>query len=118
MLAVAAATAATWWLWLGWDTGYQVDPVTGAMSGPYQGWQVIGCVLCLGAIAAVGGWLLSPWLVAPTMTVTFTAVWSADAARDETGLWAVGAVLVFIGMGVGATVLSTGAWLTARHWRR
>ena len=47
VLAVAVLTAATWWLWLSWNTGYRFDPVTGERSGPYSAWQVIVCVLCL-----------------------------------------------------------------------
>src|SRR5262249_3128045 len=118
VLAVAVLTAATWWLWLGWNTGYRVDPATGGMSGPYRAGQGGGCGRCLVAIAAGGGGLLNPGLVAPTLAVIFTAVWSADAvSRDGSGLWLVGAVLIFIGTGFGATVVSTGAWLMARHRR-
>jgi hypothetical protein len=117
-LILAAVTVAAWWAWLGWDTGYTVDPETGAVSGPYAVWQVVGCALTLALIAAAGGWWLSPWLVVPVMTVAFTAVWARHAAStDGTGLWAVGAALVAIGTAVGSTVVSAGAsWL--RHRRR
>ncbi|MEU4480657.1 hypothetical protein AB0F68_21770 [Micromonospora sp. NPDC023966] len=115
-LILAAATVGAWWAWLGWESGYTVDPETGATSGPYAVWQVAAAVLTLILIAAVGGWFWSPWLVAPVMTVAFTAVWAARAAStDDTGLWAVGAALVAIGTALGATVVSGGAGWLRRH---
>lgn len=118
VLAVGVAAAATWWAWLGWDSEYQIDPVTGVASGPYEAWQVIGCVLCLAAIAIVGGLLTRPWLAVASMTVTFTAVWSWWAGRsDETGLWLVGAILVFIGLGWSSSLLAFGAWFGRRFLR-
>lgn len=115
-LILAAATVGAWWAWLGWATGYTVDPETGATSGPYAPWQVVGCALTLAVIAAVGGWLLGPWVVAPVMTVAFTIAWAAHAAStDATGLWAVGAVLVLVGTAVGTTVVSVGVRLIRRR---
>ncbi|MEH0842110.1 hypothetical protein V6U81_06925 [Micromonospora sp. CPCC 205711] len=117
-LLLALATVATWWAWLGWDTGYTTDPETGATSGPYQPWQVAGCVLTLAVVAAVAGWWLRPWLVVPVMTLAFTAAWTIRAAStDDSGLWAVGAVLVLVGTGVGVTVVSGGAHLLRRRRR-
>ncbi|WP_328653906.1 hypothetical protein OG598_08595 [Micromonospora sp. NBC_00330] len=107
VLFLAAATVGAWILWLGWDTRYTVDAQTGASSGPYEPWQVIGCVVTLVLLAALAGTRLSPWLVAPVMTVAFTAVWSWRAAgTDDSGLWAVGAVLVLVGMAVGSALAS------------
>jgi hypothetical protein len=107
---VAVLTVAAWWLWLGWDTQYQTDPVTGATSGPYEAWQVVGCVLSLAVIAVVGGLLMRPWLVVLAMTGAFTVSWSwAAASTDDSGLWPVGAVLVVIGLGFGSAVVSFGA---------
>ncbi|SBT45713.1 hypothetical protein [Micromonospora auratinigra] len=115
-LLVAAATVGAWFAWLSWDVGYRVDPETGATSGPYAVWQVVGCVLTLVLIAALGGWWLSPWLVVPVLAVAFTAAWSVHAAStDSTGLWAVGAVLVLLGTAAGSLVVSLGAgWLRSR----
>ncbi|WP_250797123.1 hypothetical protein [Micromonospora phytophila] len=108
--ALAVATLATWWCWLGWDTRYTVDPVTGSTSGPYEPWQVVGCVLTLALLAALGGWYLNPLLAAATMTATFTVAWSWRAAStDDSGLWVVGAVLVLVGMAAGSTAVSFGA---------
>ncbi|GAA4576464.1 hypothetical protein GCM10023176_47890 [Micromonospora coerulea] len=115
-LILAAATVGTWWAWLGWDTEYTVDPETGATTGPYAAWQVAGCVLTLALLAAVGGWLLGPWVVVPVMTVAFTVAWAAHAAStDDTGLWAVGAVLVLVGTAAGTAVVSVGARLLRRR---
>ncbi|MFC0033540.1 hypothetical protein ACFFMM_28855 [Micromonospora chaiyaphumensis] len=115
-LLLAAATVGAWWAWLGWESGYTVDPETGATSGPYAAWQVAAAVLTLIVIAAVGGWFASPWLVAPVLTVAFTATWAARAAStDDTGLWAVGAAMVAVGTAIGATLVSGGTrWLRRR----
>ncbi|MFI7427469.1 hypothetical protein ACIBPB_10820 [Micromonospora sp. NPDC049836] len=115
-LLLAVATVATWFAWLSWDTGYRVDPETGATSGPYAVWQVAGCVLTLVLVAALGGWWLGPWLVVPVMTVAFTAAWAAHAAAtDDSGLWVVGAVLVLIGTAAGSLVVSLAARLLRRR---
>jgi hypothetical protein len=109
-LALAAITALTWWVWLGQDTEYQVDPSTGSETGPYEPVQVIACVLSIVVIAAIGGLLLRPWLVVAAMTVSFTVAWSLQAAAtDDSGLWAVGAVLVAGGMLLGTAACAFGA---------
>ncbi|MEV6373811.1 hypothetical protein [Micromonospora musae] len=109
---LAAATVGTWLAWLSWNTGYRIDPATGAVSGPYAVWQVAGCVLTLAVVAAAGGWWLSPWLVAPVMAVAFTVPWAVQAAsNDDSGLWAVGATLVLTGTAAGSGVVSLGTRL-------
>ncbi|KKJ98562.1 hypothetical protein [Micromonospora sp. HK10] len=115
-LLLAAATVGSWLAWLSWETGYRVDPETGATSGPYAVWQVAGCVLTLVLVAALGGWWLGPWLVVPVMTVAFTAAWGVHAAAtDDSGLWVVGAALVLIGTAAGSLVVSLAARLL--RWR-
>lgn len=92
---------------MAWDHGYQTDPATGVTSGPYQGWQVVGCVVCLVALGVGASVRLPAWLVIPVMPVAFTAAWSWTAAgADGTGLWVIGAVLVFVGMVVGTGAVS------------
>jgi hypothetical protein len=59
-LGIAAAAVAAYWGWLGWDTEYRVDPVTHVESGPYEAWQVIGCVLTLVVVAAVAALVFAP----------------------------------------------------------
>ncbi|MEV1159926.1 hypothetical protein AB0J27_31455 [Micromonospora chokoriensis] len=116
VLFLAAATVGTWLLWLGWDNEYTVDAETGATSGPYEAWQVIGCVLTLVLLAALAGTRLSPWLVVPVMTVAFTAAWTWRAAStDDSGLWAVGAVLVLVGTAAGSTAVSLAARRVGRR---
>ncbi|TQS43024.1 hypothetical protein [Cryptosporangium phraense] len=115
VIAVVLATAATWWGWLGWDDEYQVDPVTGQVSGPYEAWQVIGCVLGLIAIVVVGVLTLRPWLAPLALTGTFSGLWSWWAGNhDESGLWLVGAVLVVGGLAWGSAVVSVFTWLASK----
>jgi hypothetical protein len=107
-VVLAGATVFTWWAWLGRDTEYQID-ANGVASGPYTAGQVAGCVLTL-AVLLVAAVLLRvhPIAAAAAMTVAFTAAWTAQAAAtDETGLFGVGAVLVFAGMAAGTSVVAT-----------
>ncbi len=106
-LLLAVLTAGSWAAWMAWDDEYTVDPVTQNSSGPYEPWQVIGCVLTLLAIGIGAALLLRPWTVIVTMTVAFTLAWSYTAAsNDDSGLWFVGAVLVAGGMAAGSTVVT------------
>jgi hypothetical protein len=118
MLALAGSTAAAWWFWLGRDTEYQIDPVTGIASGPYEAWQVVGCVLTLAVLAFAAGLVLRPWTVVPTMAASFTIAWATEASQDETGLWLVGAIMVLVGMTLGSALLSGLAWLASTVLRR
>ena len=107
-LAVAVLSAATWFGWMGWDTEYDIDPVTQSASGPYQAWQVIGCGVTL-LVLLVGALLLG--VTAPiacvAVTVPFTVAWTTTAAAtDDSGLFVVGAVLVFFGLAAATTVVS------------
>ncbi len=107
-LAVAALGVGTWFGWLGWDTGYQVD-AAGNQTGPYEVWQVAGCVLTLAAVLA-GAVLLGvrKWWAVAALTVAFTAAWTAGAAAtDDSGLFAVGAILVFGGTALGGLVVAS-----------
>jgi hypothetical protein len=104
---VGGLTVAAWFGWLGWDHEYEIDPVTQHATGPYEAWQVVGCVLSLLAIALVAGVELHPLVPLAVMPPAFTAAWSLDAAsRDETGLWAVGAVLLLVGLLLGASAVA------------
>lgn len=104
---LAVLTAACWWAWMAWDRGYQTDPATGVTSGPYEAWQVAGCVVCLVVLCVAATVRIPAWLVVPVMPVAFTAAWSWTAAgADGTGLWVIGAVLVFVGMVVGTGAVS------------
>ena len=106
-LGVAALAVALWVAWLGWDSEYQVDPVTGTATGPYEAWQVIGCGLSL-LVLLVGALLagIRPFAASAALTVAFTAAWTVSAAaQDDTGLYAVGTLLLAAGLAVGTTVV-------------
>jgi|GEM_PF-3595071 len=106
-VVLALLTASCWWAWMAWDHTYQTDPETGEVSGPYQAWQVIGCVVCLIVLCVIASARLPAWLVIPIMSVAFTLAWSWTAApSDETGLWAVGAMMIFVGMLAGSAAVS------------
>lgn len=115
-LALAAATVAVWWLWLGRDTSYQIDPRTQVASGPYEAPQVIGCALSVLALAVIGGLLARPWLVVSSITSAFTVAWTRQAmATDDSGLWVVGAVMVLVGVGFGTAIGAFGAGAVRRR---
>jgi len=96
-IAVAAATFLNWAAWLGWDQKYDEHP-DGTVSGPYEPWQVIGMVLVLAALVVAPALSRRYWtaVLAPTfgMAVSTVVFWSAD----DSGLWAVGAMMVVLGM--------------------
>lgn len=104
--ALALAVVACWWLWLGRDTVRDVDPVTGAVTGPYSTAQVVGCVLCLLVIVAVAAWWLPAWAVDLVAPLALTAAFISSALpRDDSGLWAVGAGLVLVGASAGCALV-------------
>ena len=108
--ALGVATVVVWYAWLGRDTEMNIDPATGVGSGPYASWQVAGCLLSLIAVL-VGAVLtgLRPAVAALTTTLAFTAAWTVvAAAEDESGLYAVGAALVLIGMTAGTLAVAYG----------
>ncbi|RZT87056.1 hypothetical protein EV383_3962 [Pseudonocardia sediminis] len=114
---LALATAASWWVWTAWDLRRDVDPVTGTSTGPWEAWQVAGVVLCLLAVVVAAARRLPAWLVVAVVPVTFTVAWSLTAAsQDDSGLWAVGAVLVLLGTSAGTAVVAavTAAFRRAR----
>lgn len=103
--------------WLGWDRQYQLDPVTGDVSGLYQAWQVVGCVVTLSVLAMVAGLLGSPALAVATVPVVFTLAWSRDAAREDgSGLWFAGAVMLVGGLLGGVAIVAFLAY-GVRRWR-
>lgn len=119
LFALAAATVVVWWAWLGRDTEMYLDPETGNYAGPYTTAQVAGAVLTLAALLVAAVLLRVPALpAAAVMTVAFTAAWTAQAAAtDESGLFAVGAILVLAGMTAGTTVVALLTKLARRPFR-
>lgn len=111
LLAVALASAASWFAWLGWETGYRTLP-DGSVEGPYSTAQVLACGVtvvmvvvagCLAMRCSRGG---SAAVIA-CATGAFALMWARDASsQDPTGLWGVGLILLVFGMGVGLTVVA------------
>ena len=106
-VAVLAVFSACLWLgWFAWDTEQDLDPATGTTSGPYEAWQVLGCVASWLVLAWFAARMLTPWPVIVTMPAAFTAAFVITAMRsDESGLWAVGAVLILLGTLAGTAAL-------------
>ena len=103
---LVAMTVVTWWT-LGRDTTQDVDPVTGSVTGPYEAPQVIACVVVLIGLVVIGALVLPAWLAVLGVALPFTAAWTIQAAAsDDSGLWAVGAVLVLVGTLGGGTVVA------------
>jgi hypothetical protein len=71
-LLLAAATVGTCAAWPAWDEEYQLDPVTGVSSGPYEAWQVVGCGLTIGVLAVVAGLLQRPGVALGVVPLVLT----------------------------------------------
>jgi hypothetical protein len=113
---LAAATLGSYWLFLGQDTTYQLDPATGNSSGPWTTGQVIACVLAL-LVLLIGAVLagVRPLLAAAVLTVAFVVPWTIQAAStDETGMYGVGVVLILVGMGFGSWLVAAVTAAVAR----
>jgi peptidoglycan/LPS O-acetylase OafA/YrhL len=108
-VAIAAAVVAIYWAFLGWDRHKDVDPVTGAVTGPYQPWQVIACGVVLAAVVFAAGWRGRTWVAVLVVPVVLTVCFSVDAATgtDGDGLWPIGAALVAVGSLLGAAAVAT-----------
>jgi hypothetical protein len=107
VVLLAGASFGAYWGWLGWDQTYQRDPVTGVASGPYETWQVLGCVLSLALVAVVAGFVRQTAVAMVVIPFAFTIAWSIPAqASDDTGLWGAGAIMILMGMAVGVCVVT------------
>ncbi|NEN76912.1 hypothetical protein G3T38_01335 [Nocardioides zeae] len=119
-LGVAVLSAAAWFGWMGWDDEYQVDTATNQVSGPYEAWQVVGCVVTLLVVGVVAARWWRPFATATVLSLAFTVAWSVTAAaEDDTGLWGVGAVLVLVGTAAASLLVAAvvAAVATAREPR-
>ncbi len=107
MLTVVVLTVVTWWIFLGRDVVQDFDPATGNVTGPYEAPQVIACVLVLIALVVVGTLATRAWVAVLAVAVPFTAAWTILAqATDDSGLWAVGALLVLGGTLAGGALVA------------
>lgn len=106
-LAVVVLTVVAWWIFLGRDVVREVDPGTGNVTGPFAAPQVIACVLVLVALVVVGTVSAPAWVAVLAVAVPFTAAWTIQAqATDDSGLWAVGALLVLLGTLAGGALVA------------
>ncbi|QJY44764.1 hypothetical protein [Pseudonocardia broussonetiae] len=97
--ALAVLTAASWFLWTGWAV-----VVPGGLR--FAAWQVTATVVSAVALAVLAPRWLPGRVVAVVMPLSFSAAWALTArATDDSGLWAVGAVLVLLGTVAAAAVL-------------
>jgi hypothetical protein len=108
-LAVAVLTAASWWGLLGWDTEKTLVPGSSSdYEGPYEVWQLAVLVLLLLAIA-VGAILLgvrpAPTAIALTLSLTANFFITGLTDPDGDGLFAVGALFVFLGTAAASTLV-------------
>lgn len=111
---LGGVTLAAYWALLGWDRERDVDPATGAETGPYQAWQLLGLGVVLAVLTFEAGRRGHPWLATLVVPAALTAsfVVSAVTDRSSDGLWPVGAVLVAVGSAVGTgLVAGLGAYL-------
>ncbi|MEV0594633.1 hypothetical protein [Nonomuraea cavernae] len=105
-LILAVASLANYLAWLGWDQERDVEP-DGSLSGPYQPWQVAGLVIVLGILAVLAGRRGHPVIGTLSIAGVTWLSWSIDAATsDDSGLWVVGAVLLFPAVFVGVAVVA------------
>lgn len=94
---LVAASSLNYWGWLGWDRYKDLQP-NGGETGPWQAWQIIGCVVVLTAIVAYAARLGHPRLAVAVTTLTTTLSFSITGMTDpyNDGLWGVGAVLILL----------------------
>lgn len=123
-VASALLGAATWLAWLGWDRTASYDVVTDSVQSPYVTLQVLGCALTVGIVTAVLAARWTPFTCAAGVGVGFWSVWTVDAAsQDVTGLFAVGSMMVGVGLTVGTLAAASAgrglrSALEARRRRR
>jgi hypothetical protein len=90
---LAVLAFVSWFAWTGWGSG--VAP-----------WQFAGAAVSAAVLAVLAPRWLPGWLVALVVPVASTAAWVLVArASDDSGLWAVGAILVLAGTLLAAALL-------------
>lgn len=109
VVVLAVLTTVDYFVFLGWDQAYDVDP-EGVVTGPYQAWQVVG--LCFGLVALAAG---AAWhghstevvvVIPAVMGVFFVVDAATDAATYGATLWPIGAAMVMGGTWCGAVVVT------------
>jgi hypothetical protein len=104
---VALLSAATWFGWLAWDTGYTVDAATGQESGPYEVWQVLGAACSLAILTVIAAGYIPPLPTAALVAVPFAVAAALTfLPADPTGQSGVGVLMIGIGTFIGALALA------------
>ncbi|MEU4424755.1 hypothetical protein AB0F81_29395 [Actinoplanes sp. NPDC024001] len=118
-VAVAGLSVAAYAVWLG--GALPGSPAAGS-SEPYPAWQVAGAAVTLIAVLVAAIRLgVRPIPAAAALTVAFTAAWTVPAAAsDDTGLYAIGAILLLVGLTAATAVVATvaAAWNSRRSAAR
>lgn len=90
-----------WLLLLGWRAEKWRN-ADGSLGGPYRPWEVVAFVVLVGATVWVSARRGHAVVATVAATLTTTALAVADwSGTDDSGLWAVGAALAFLGTLVG-----------------
>ncbi|RCG33133.1 hypothetical protein DQ384_01450 [Sphaerisporangium album] len=109
--ALAFASLLNHLLWLGWHRPKILQP-DGGQTGPYEPWQIAGLVIVLAALGVAAGLSRRPVLSTVVVAGVTWLAWTADAATsDDSGLWAVGALLMLPALFLGVGLV---AWATAK----
>lgn len=123
LFSVTVSAALTWFAWLGWESGYRRLP-DGSVEGPYSPAQVLACAATLAAVVVLGCLAVRcaagrSAAVVVCATGGFAFAWGRDAsANDETGLWAVGLLLLVVGAVLGGAVVAVVTAFAVRRVRR
>lgn len=105
-VALAALTALGTWLFLGPSAPPVVDHDTGEYTANALP-LIAGCGATLLTLTIAATFFARPLLVVPALALPFTATWTVAATTtDDSGLWAIGAVIALIGSTVGAGIVS------------
>ncbi|XTZ14007.1 hypothetical protein ACQSSU_21160 [Micromonospora echinospora] len=106
MVGLGVAAAVAYLAFLGWDREKDLDPVTGAETGPYEAWQVVGLALAVGALAFVAGRKHQVVALAAIPVVLTLAFVITAVTGPEPGLWPIGAALMALGSAAGTAVMA------------
>jgi len=98
-VVIAGGLAAGYFVALGWHR-----------LQDYQGWRVALFVGWVFLIIVAAAWFRRGVLATIVVTLALTVLWSMDASTDPVddgqGLWAAGAVMIFVGTLAGSTLLT------------
>ena len=106
---------ASWLLLLGWHRK-RWEGSDGFTHGPFHAWQVSALVAVAVTVFSLAASKGNPVVAAVLSTLTLTVLFASDSSgTDDSGLWAVGALLVFL---ASAAVTGVGALIVRGRARR